>query len=76
MNSNGFFNRRILSCRRRRDESKNYCAFFGSLRNGMIKEDENDSSTTSDEEEEVLYNENDLDHEQIQSNNSRLLTHS
>ena len=71
-----FFNRRILSCKRRRDESKNLCAFFGSLRNQIIKEDDDHSTTSSDQENEVIYDDDDdFDHENIQTN-SRLLTYS
>lgn len=65
-----FFNRRILSCNRRRNESKNLWAFFGSLRNEIIKEDDDDDSDASnDQENEIIYNEN------IPST-SRLLNHS
>jgi hypothetical protein len=75
-----FFNRRILSCKRRREESKNLCAFFGSLRNQIIKEDDDDDSEeSSDQENEIIDGENDFDHENIQSSlyqNSRLMNHS
>jgi hypothetical protein len=74
-----FFNRRILSCKRRRNESKNLCAFFGSLRNQLIKDDDDDSVASSDEDNEILYDENDLNRDNIQSidyQNSRVLNQS
>jgi hypothetical protein len=48
-----FFNRRILSCKRRRDQSTNLCAFFGSLRNHAKKDDDDDDddSVTSNDQE-------------------------
>ena len=74
-----FFNRRILSCKRRRGESKNLCAFFGSMRNRTVKNDD-DSSTSSDDDTGPLdYNETDRNQEQTQSSknrDSRLLTQS
>ncbi len=72
-----FFNRRILSCKRRRGESKNLCAFFGSSRNRTIKDDDDDDSDeSSNEENELDYNE---DYEQAQPNknqDSRALNYS
>lgn len=68
-----FFNRRILSCKRRRNESTNLWAFFGSLRNQIIKEDDDDSDASNDEENEIIYQEN---IPTTAATNSRLLTHS
>ncbi|CAF0734368.1 unnamed protein product [Rotaria sordida] len=63
-----FFNRRILSCKRRRNQSKNLCVFFGSLRNQLNKRggDDDDSTASSDEENNVIYNENNICYENIQ----------
>lgn len=69
-----FFNRRILSCKRRRGEAKDICAFFGSLRNEKINEEDDSSSSSDDEPAEILHNENDLDLEQ-KFPESRLLNH-
>ncbi len=74
-----FFNRRILSCKRKRTESTNLCAFFGSLRTQLIKEDDDDSDASNDQENQVIYDEDHFDHENIQSREyqkSRLLNHS
>ncbi len=74
-----FFNRRILSCKRRRGESKNLCAFFGSMRNRTTNDDDDDSAASSDEENQLNYNDNDLNQEQTQSStnqDSRLHNHS
>ena len=59
-----FFNRRILSCKRKRDQSENLWAFFGSLRNHLSQDDSDDST----ESNEVLYHENQLNYDNDQSN--------
>jgi hypothetical protein len=64
-----FFNRRILSCKRRRTESKNLYTFFGSLRNQLIKEDDDDSDAPN----EPIEDEN---NQTNQYPNSRLLDYS
>jgi len=64
-----FFNRRILSCKRRRTESKNLYAFFGSLRNQLITEDDDDSDAPND----LTYDEN---NQTTEYPNSRLLNYS
>ena len=69
-----FFNRRILSCKRRREESKDLCAFFGSLRNEKINEEDDSSSSSDDEQAEIIKDENDLDRE-LKYSDSRLLNH-
>jgi hypothetical protein len=66
-----FFNRRILSCKRRRNQSKNLCAFFGSLRNQIINEDDDDSDILNDEEHEIIHDENDFDDRDIQLHESK-----
>ncbi|CAF3194717.1 unnamed protein product [Rotaria socialis] len=60
-----FFNRRVLSCKRRRNQSKNLFAFFGSSRNELPKDDDDDdddnnnqNSGTSGDQENYLAVEN------------------
>ncbi|CAF0901586.1 unnamed protein product [Rotaria sp. Silwood1] len=72
-----FFNRRVLSCKRRRNQSKNLWAFFGSLRNQLTEGgDDDDSAASSDEGNDIIYDENNIHYENIQSTknqNSQLL---
>lgn len=51
-----FFNRRILSCKRRRNQSKNLNAFFGAFRNQTMhdSDDDDDSDQLSEQENEVI----------------------
>ena len=50
-----FFNRRILSCKRRRGQSKNLNAFFGAFRNQKKRDsDDSDSDQLSEQENEII----------------------
>ncbi|CAF3061477.1 unnamed protein product [Rotaria sp. Silwood2] len=79
-----FFNRRILSCKRRRSQSKNLWAFFGSLRNKLTEgggggDDDDDSAASSDQEHDVIYDENNIYYDNSQSiknQNSQFLNNS
>ena len=67
-----FFNRRILSCKRRREQSTDLSSFFGSLRNELEKEtDSDDSASSSDEEHEDVNEETDLFDDNVQLMASR-----
>lgn len=75
-----FFNRRVLSCKRRRNQSKNLSDFFGSLRDDIDKEENHDDGASSSDEENNLNNDDrNLHREQTQVNrnqDSQLLNHS